>query len=259
MFLAIGLGEDEAGQQERELRMRQNITMGRIVIAGAFALGLCAPASAADPTAEVIIPAAPAPYNWTGFYAGVHGGYGWGDADAVDPGVPDQEPEGGFGGLQVGYDHQFSNNVLLGIVADLSFGKIDDSAMAGNFLTNTGEVDYFGTVRGRVGYAVDRFLPYATGGLAWAHSEASISCPTGAGFGVCSIPQFAGQSRSDDVTSTGWVLGVGLDYAFAENWSANVEYLYADFGKETYDLDIFGEGEVDSTLNMLKLGVNYRF
>lgn len=240
----------------REAGMRHDITIGRVLASGALMLSLCASAGAADPAFEA---AAPAPFNWSGFYVGAHGGYGWGDADALASDVPDQEPKGGFGGLQIGYDHQFSNNVVLGAVADISFGKIDDSVPSGNYMTMNGEVDYFGTVRGRAGYAIDRFLPYITGGLAWAHSEAGISCPTGAPFGACSMPALSGQSRSDDTIATGWIAGIGLDYAFADNWSANVEYLHADFGRDTYDLDLFGEGEVETNLNTVKFGINYRF
>jgi outer membrane immunogenic protein len=241
--------------------MRYGTIIGRrSLVAGAIAFGLCAPAMAADPgSPEPVIEAAPLPYDWSGFYVGLHGGYGWGDADAVDPTVPDQEPEGGFGGIQIGYDYQFPNNFLFGVVADVSFGEIDDSVLSGTVLQQSGEVDYFGTVRAKAGYAVERFLPYVTAGFAWAHSEASIACPTGAGFGVCSLPDFEGQSRSDDTIATGWTVGVGLDYAFTDNWSANIEYLYADFGKDTYDLDIFGQGEVEADLNMVKLGINYRF
>ena len=237
--------------------MRLYNTIGRqVVVAGAITL-LSAPSMAADPAAT--IETAPIPYNWSGFYTGVHGGYGWGDANAIDPTVPDQEPEGGFGGIQIGYDYQLPNNFVFGVVGDLSFGEIGDSVLNGTVLRQSGEVDYSGTVRGKLGYAVDRFLPYVTAGFAWAHSEASIACPTGFGAGVCSLPAFEGQSRSDDTIATGWTAGVGLAYAFTDNWSAEVEYLYADFGTNTFDLDIFGEGEAESTLNTVKLGINYRF
>lgn len=240
--------------------MRHGNTIGRALVVGTFALGLCAPAGAADPGGpEPVIDQAPLPYDWSGFYAGVHGGYGWGDADPTASGVPSQDPEGGFGGIQIGYDHQFPNNFLLGVVADISFGKIDDSINDGNFLTQSGEIDYFGTVRARAGYAVERFLPYVTAGFVWAHGEATLSCAADATAGICVGAPFAGQSRSDDAISTGWVAGVGLEYAFTDNLSANVEYLYADFGDETYDLDIFGQGEIESNLNTVKLGINYRF
>ncbi|HEY6633296.1 MAG TPA: outer membrane protein [Rhizobiaceae bacterium] len=220
-------------------------------------MSLCTPASAGDSSPGEI--AASASFNWTGFYVGAHGGYGWGEGKAANPDTPGQEPEGRFGGLQIGYDHQFASNLLLGIVADVSYGKLDDAVLAGNYLGMHAEVDYLGTARVRAGYAIDRLLPYVTGGFAWAHSAAGAACPTGVQFGVCSHPDYAGEARKDNTVATGWTAGVGLDYAFADHWSANVEYLRVDYGTDTYDLDIFGNGDVKTNLDILRAGINYRF
>ena len=210
--------------------MKKRLLLSGIVLA---TLALAAPASAADRPGRG--PAYKAPpmalFNWTGFYIGGHAGYGWGEAENL-------EPTGWFGGGQIGYNWQYAPNWVFGLEADLSGGDINDRGGVAP-LADT-KTNYFGTARARLGYTVDRVMVYGTGGLAWAHNRAND------GLGV-----------RDDATHVGWAAGAGVEYAFAPNWSTKLEWIYADYGNKNYALT--APTRVDLTDNSVKLGVNYRF
>ena len=193
------------------------------------ALIVAVPASAADMAARGQVYKAPAAaplFDWTGFYIGAHGGYGWGSFGGLDP-------AGAFGGGQVGVNWQFAPNWVWGVEADISGANLNDSVAGVNVKT-----DVFGTARARLGYTVDRTMFYGTGGFAWADTKASL----------------AGASSSQ--TNYGWVVGAGIEYAFAPNWTAKVEYLHADYGSDTYT----GPGiNADLKNDTIKVGVNYLF
>jgi len=233
------------------------------------ACGLGSTAHAADLTYEeqVVIVDAPA-FNWTGFYAGVHAGYGWADVKnpLVDNGIygdafnGGDKPDGFFGGAQIGYNQQFSNRVVLGIEADAAFADLKDSGQAisgdldGDFYRYNAktEINALGTVRARLGYAADRFLPYVTGGLAWANTKYSFDFDT-------SSPFLFG-NYSDSQLYTGWTVGAGLEYAVTSHVTAKIEYLYADLGSKNFDVPEFGQTSVDlSSLQTVKFGLNYKF
>jgi outer membrane immunogenic protein len=102
---------------------------------------------------------------------------------------------------------------------------------------------WFGTARGRVGYAFDRWLPYITAGAAFAN--------------VKMTPNVGGTDTDNRV---GWTAGLGLEYAFSGGWSTKIEYLYADLGKASCDAAICGVAtDVSFKPNIVRLGVNYRF
>lgn len=223
------------------------------------AIGMAQAAQAADLTVvEETVVVAPA-FSWTGFYAGVHAGYGWADLDTFyseDLGVGGK-PDGLFGGGQVGYNHQFSNHVVLGLEADAAFADIEDDGKQGDsdFAYGTGaKINALGTVRGRAGYAIDRFLPYVTGGFAWANAR------TGVTVGGDAIPNY---SFTDSKVFTGWTVGAGLEYAVTSNITAKIEYLYADLGSKDLDAHPFGANYLVpadlSSLQTVKLGLNYKF
>lgn len=195
-----------------------------VILAVATAPGYAADMARRGPVYKAP-PAAPL-FNWTGFYIGGHGGYSWGDATGLNP-------DGGFGGGQIGVNYQFAPNWVWGVEADVSGGNLHDSSVPlGSFKT-----DVFGTARARLGYTVDRTMFYGTGGLAWANSKAT----------------FAG--ASDSQTNLGWALGAGIEYAFAPNWSTKLEYIHADYGSDTYA----GVGNIDLKSDSVKVGVNYLF
>lgn len=204
------------------------------------------PAFAADMVVEEI----PAP-SWTGCYVGVHLGGGTGKNDTYFPYSDNStKPSGLLGGAQAGCDYQM-NSVVLGGVIDVSLANLKDSSTYPAGLVDAtleSTVKTVGTLRARLGYAMDNTLFYATGGLAMARLERELSTPA------------AGQSVTK--THTGWTVGVGIEHKFTENISLFGEYLYADFGKETYT---YGapltpqSHSADLKLNLFKVGLNYRF
>jgi outer membrane immunogenic protein len=183
----------------------------------------------------------PAPvWTWEGFYAGVHGGYASGDVDVVAGGAPGSgSPKGGFGGFQLGYNYLVTPNWLLGYEVDASFGDINDETSP--FTPSNFKVDAFGTGRGRFGYVHGPWLLYGTFGVAWAKPDWSL-----------------GVGTESNRANIGWTGGVGVEYAFMPNWSAKVEYLYADFGETRRT---FGATPLntDLTMSMVRAGLNYHF
>jgi outer membrane immunogenic protein len=215
---------------------------------GLIKLGLAAvmlaSASAVSQAADVPrSPAYPPPppipfYNWTGFYGGAELGVGW--ADGGSSGI--------IGGGQVGFNYQI-NQWVLGLEADMAGTTIKDSVSAsvgvpGIIATAnaTASLDWVSTLAPRVGYAFDRWLVYGKFGGAWAHASATVSTAiNGMPFGSVSIDQ----------TVTGWVLGVGTEYALRDNWTAKLEYNMMDFGNDN--------PFADNKFHVFKAGLNYRF
>lgn len=195
----------------------------------------------------------PAPaYSWTGFYAGAHGGYGWGDFDwqnGNDAALPvaHTRPVGGFGGVQFGWNSMLSPNWLLGTEADFSFGSLRDSAVDPSGDAVTGKVDAFGSMRARLGYLFDnRSLLYITGGAAWAHNRVQLVN--------------GGTSESSRQNYVGWAYGAGWEYMLDPRWSFKVEYLFYDLDKWHEHTSIAGlESKGDLSFSTVKVGVNYRF
>jgi high affinity Mn2+ porin len=213
---------------------------------------LADPALAAD--FPVKAPALRAVYDWTGFYVGGHFGYGGGSLGAGTHPLPEQgvffptSVTGLIGGYQVGYNRQLTNRVVLGIEGDSSFTSPLDGPALGRMppsAFNT-TLDYIGTVRGRIGYAFDRLLPYATFGFAWGHTHAEINDGSGAIIGHY---------------QPGWTAGLGLEFAVSGNWSAKLEYDYVDLSRQRYDLSGFGLANVnvDPRIHLAKIGLNYHF
>lgn len=246
------------------------------VTAFGAALLLAGPALAADmpapaPMPEPVPAPAPAPvyYNWSGFYAGVQGGYAWGDRDITVPGFPappaarkfSYDSDGWLLGGQVGVNWQMGQWVL-GAEADLAWTGVDGrltpaaAALPGNVTgaSESHDMKWLGTLRGRLGFAVDSFLFYGTGGLAFAKIDGTAVFRTGGTtFGA-----------SDSNTHTGWTLGAGVEAGLTENISVKAEYLYVDLGSKNYHY-AFGGGMPTTTVNadhqhhVVRAGLNYRF
>jgi outer membrane immunogenic protein len=221
--------------------------MKRFLLAGLGLLALAAaiPAQAADLPRGMPYkaPAAYAPmYNWTGFYLGVQGGGAWGDSDWNGLAVSNS-PSGGMFGGTAGYNWQgIGSPWVFGLEGDVAWSGVKDSVNCGGFTCET-KNNWFGTVRGRVGYAWDRWLPYFTGGVAFGDIKANRS-------------GFAGSSD----TNAGWTVGAGVEGVIAGNWTAKLEYLYADIGDTTCSAASCGTAtNVDLGMNILRAGVNYRF
>jgi outer membrane immunogenic protein len=226
------------------------------LVAAVAALGFINTANAADIGTRAPVYKAPPPvavFNWTGFYVGLNAGGAWGSAhqDYPPTTIPstDGDFDGYFVGGTVGYNWQFNPAWVLGIEADIQGSKITGDIP--NFVAgfpDTFKIDYWGTVRGRIGYAGwSHALLYATAGWAWAHAKESF--PPALNFG------------SDSQTFSGWTVGGGIEYAIANNWSLKAEYLYADLGKESFVFPAFAPIAFDTkaTMNVVRAGVNYRF
>jgi len=242
----------------------------KLRLAAAMLVMSASTALAADLTYEPAPVAAPAEvFNWTGFYVGVHGGYGWGHTqDTHNPNAFGQTLSGGFGGAQIGYNYQFANNVVLGAEADVAAGDIGKSWGGVNeFDPYYGEdkIDWFGTIRARLGYSADRFLPYITGGVAWANVDHKLGCDrnrVAVTIGGCN--NAFETSKSD--TAWGWTIGAGVEYAITNNVTVKAEYLYTDLGKNdvtlvdvNYPTSGVNNREFDTSFNSVKLGLNYKF
>jgi outer membrane immunogenic protein len=217
---------------------------------------------------------APAAFNWTGFYIGVHGGIGGGDSDAqiriyedqliasraVSPfGVDFSDNAFGFfGGAQAGYNYQFATNWVAGVEADFAASGIKaDHTQAfpdGSSVNRKAEIDWFGTIRGRLGYAWDNVLFYGTGGAAYGKINVS-------GYGFEPSDGDGGYSQSQ--IKWGWTVGAGVEYGITPNVTLKTEYLYVDLGTATFDdvrfSDYEAQGKVDTAFHTLKFGLNYKF
>lgn len=224
---------------------------------GLAVLAMMAPANAADLAARPYTKAppvvAPIVTNWSGFYIGGFGGYGWSDRVSANfvggPALPfvTNKLDGGFGGGTLGFNWQAPGSQFVwGIEVDAAGSDI-------NGVDGFGPVDIrnrinaFGSVTGRIGVAFDSALLYVKGGYGWANNKLNVDV-----FGVNIL--------SESNTHSGWTIGAGLEYMFAPNWSAKVEYQYYDLGKETYAAGLIPGGiEGKAALHTVKAGVNYHF
>nr|WP_210307877.1 outer membrane protein [Aminobacter niigataensis] len=227
-----------------------------------FILGL-ASAQAADVISEPV----PAPvaerfaYDWSGLYIGVHGGIGGGEFDnsylietEVGPigyNVSDRA-FGGFGGVQAGYNHQLAPNWVAGVEVDFSLSGIkaehSESSSEGFSSRYAIQIDWFGTLRGRLGYAQDNVLFYGTGGA--AYGRISYSDSDSDGFN---------EALAD--TNLGWTAGAGVEYGITNDITLKTEYLYVDLGSlKATNLIYTGDRiEMDTAFHTLKTGLNYKF
>ncbi len=211
--------------------------MKTILTATAAALVLTAgSAFAADLPNRKMAPAAPikaAPvYNWTGAYVGLHAGYGMGEFSKAAASRY-KDPEGYVIGGQLGYNQQYSNNVVVGLEGDISASDVKGKASTTGTAGSKAEVEYVMTARGRLGYAFDRVLPFVTAGYAGAEQKV-----TGNGSSF----------------RNGYVLGGGVEYAITNNVTAKVEGLYMDLGDKNTT-----NGKLGTDLSVVRAGVNYKF
>jgi outer membrane immunogenic protein len=266
----------------------KRIFLGALAVASTFA----GTAMAAD----LPLKAPPMPvavYNWTGFYVGGNIGYSWGrssDYSTLTNGASTVlfanssavNLDGVVGGGQIGYNWQMQNWVW-GLEADIqgadergSRAYICPIGVCSAISTVPGiglfpgpavtvspmdqKIEWFGTVRGRVGVlATPRVLLYGTGGLAYGDVRTSETI---------SNPAVA-QSLSATDTRVGWTVGAGIEGAIGGNWTAKLEYLYIDLGTTNGSFltqyPANGGGFISSTYssritdNVLRVGINYRF
>jgi outer membrane immunogenic protein len=269
--------------------------MKKLILALSILATSAVSASAAGTAQAAVAPPPVALYSWTGFYVGGNIGYNWGRSSdnstltntagtVLFASSGTSNLDGVIGGGQIGYNWQMQNWVW-GLEADIQGSEekggreytcptgvctptttvfvgfrtpllvIPGAAVPGNL---TDKIDWFGTVRGRVGFlAGAKVLLYATGGLAYGGVNSSE---------IIGAPAF-GFSTSD--TRAGWTVGAGVEGVIGGNWTAKLEYLYIDLGTTSGSfltpIAAFGGGFVSAnysshiTDNILRVGVNYRF
>ncbi|MGO9483021.1 MAG: carbohydrate porin [Rhodomicrobium sp.] len=239
----------------------------------------------------------PAVFDWNGFYLGGHLGYTQGKSDwtASSTGAPAPSVSGSFslaqpinsfdesgsffGGFQAGFNHMFTNRLVLGAEADVSFAAFPDPN--GNAITGTsaftspslGAATYSenvfasGTMRVRAGYALGNWLFYGTGGAAWADDQLTLTKLAGGGGGGPHSWRWGGPAElaggaaeTPYIWRWGWAAGGGIETPLAPHWTARLEYLYKDYPGQTQDFALAAQRfNSDLTLQEVRLGLNYQF
>jgi high affinity Mn2+ porin len=245
---------------------------GRLVAAmGLLALTVSAKAADLSATLPTKAPPQAAAYDWTGFYVGPHLGYAWGSSNFSAPGIsgsvdlfqpydPFKDTGSYFGGVQAGYNYMLANRLVIGVEADASFPAFPNLSGISVGGTSTfvspavgaesysENVLYFGTVRGRIGYAPGNWLLYATGGLAYSYDQLTLT-------------QLAtGTTDSPFLWRLGYAAGAGVEAPVMPHWTARVEYLFTDYGNSSV---LFGNAgqrfTSDWSQQELRAGLNYHF
>jgi len=175
-------------------------------------------------------PCGPPPWYWTGPYVGANLGFQWGSLSNSGA-----KPSGIAGGFQGGYNWQFGQfgQFVAGWEGDIQLSDAND-VFANYKFSNP----WFGTMRGRGGFALNNILFYGTLGLAYGRGHVDIGSVSESNFHV------------------GWTAGAGLEVGLAPNWSVKAEYLFIDLASENYRLTLTNNG---LTSNLVRFGVNYRF
>lgn len=206
-------------------------------------------------------------FDWTGFYAGVHGGYGVPSFDgAFDTGELPGDPEsvtygddinadGLMGGIQAGYNHQI-NNIVVGIEADASFTDFSGDTEDDQNDIVEAKLDYLASLRARAGFTLDNILVYATGGVAYANGKYKL-IDDAADFDDA-------ESFNLKIDEFGYVVGGGIEWAATETVSLRVEGLYYGFGDKVGldedDPDVDEDDYLEfKDLYVVRGGVSFRF
>jgi outer membrane immunogenic protein len=223
--------------------MKRGVVAFAGLVALAFAVGS---ATAADLPPRYQQPYAPAPvyapaFNWTGFYIGINGGGGWGRSQW--DGVDKFNVSGGLIGATIGYNWQI-NQFVLGAEGDIDWSGIRGSTTTACAPGCDTRNHWLSTVRGRLGYAFGRVLPFVTAGLAVGDIKATV-------------PGFPAGSS----TTAGWTIGAGLEFGIVSNVSVKAEYLYVDLGNFNCGLNcgLAPNGSVSFNANVFRAGLNVHF
>lgn len=207
--------------------MRQSVR-GALAVAATL---VCAPAIASELTersgAFAYAPATTSGYSWSGAFLGLNLGYQRARITSTSA-----RPEGAAGGAQAGYNWQ-TGQFVFGGETDLQLSAAEDTFAAWKFSN-----PWFGSLRGRAGFAMNNLLFYATAGLAYGGVRATL-----AGF-------------RESKSHVGWTAGAGMEVGLSQAWSAKAEYLFMDLADRGY---VLTAGTTGLESNQLRFGVNYRF
>lgn len=237
-----------------------------LIAASVAALTAASAAQAADVVAAqepAPVVAAPA-FSWTGFYAGGQIGGSWSDTDVKGHSAVidytksfSPDPSGFIGGLYAGYNFDIGNNVVLGIETDWVWGDMDENDKftynkVGDVVSSKLKEKWAGATRARVGYAMDRWMPYLAGGVAYSKVDSNYRLKSSKG------DVYPTYSANGSDTLTGWTIGAGVDYAMTDHLILRAEYRYTDFGDEDYSKNNV-KYNVDYKTNDFRVGVAYKF
>ena len=227
-------------------------------------IGICAAALTAAPAiaADLRVKAPPVPvpapilFNWTGFYIGANIGGARSHStvtDNVTGATFNTDNSGVIGGGQFGYNWQV-NNFVLGIEGDIDGTSISRTGpgvvTAFGTLQASASTDWVATLAGRIGYAFDHWMIYGKGGGAWVQNSATLTNLT------------TGASVSASNTNSGWVAGIGAEWAWSGPWSAKIEYDHVqldDWSTADTIITAADRFNVSRNIDMVKVGINYRF
>jgi outer membrane immunogenic protein len=235
--------------------------MKKLLLASVAVFGFAGAAAAADLPSRYAPPpmvAAVPVFTWTGFYVGVNAGYGWNTQDNnnyFDPvfGYSGGGSDGGFvGGGQIGYNYQMGQFVI-GLETDIQYADLGGGRgyVGTGFLgDDSNDGNWFGTVRARAGFAIDRALVYATGGFAYGDIGAGSSAYVDAAGNYI--------YGSSGGTNTGWVLGGGIEYAFTDNLTAKIEGLYVNLDTKNDNFGFYANNN-NAEFGVVRAGLNYKF
>jgi outer membrane immunogenic protein len=226
----------------------------RKIAVGLFATcSMISIACAADlPRSVYKAPAMVAPvFSWTGFYIGANVGYGWGSGDGTATvggitGPISGSSNGVIGGGQIGYNWQ-TGPIVFGVEADFQGSGVEGNVTGPGFINGRQSTDWFGTIRGRLGYAWDRTMLYATGGGVYSDNH------------IKGTSTINGLAFDNSQTSWSWTVGGGVEHMFMPNWSAKIEYLYIGTPDSvpTAPFTTALSGSVHG--NVIRGGINYHF
>lgn len=256
--------------------------MKKLFFLGFAAATIAGPAMAADLATKASTYQAPvaAAFNWTGFYVGGHLGEGWEEDHVTNVGTINSanfpfgathkiSPSGFLGGVQGGFNWQFSPNWLIGVEGDFSWADVKGEASSAGAVSlavvshYNEKVNWISTFTGRIGYVSNNWLLYGKAGWGWADTEGSSYTTNAAG--AITTTTTSGETRS------GWVAGGGVEWGFLPNWTVKLEYDYLELGTDTTSSAVtYGTTppvltgvtllrEHDTHINLLKAGINYRF
>jgi outer membrane immunogenic protein len=192
--------------------------------------------------------------RWSGPYAGASIGIGWGESTqtyhrAGDHGTATLDPDGAAAAISGGYNWMWTPEILFGVEGDLGVMNVSQGTTTvfdgHNWSTDIGPI--WGTLRGRAGYTFDSVLIYATTGLAFANIDDT------------SIGNTPGETAIEKGLRAGWVIGTGVEYALDSLWTLKAEYLHMDFGSVEGRSANNEAYRFENTVNLLRVGANYRF
>lgn len=222
-----------------------------VIAAGGYAFAADLPAPPPPQAPAAFVPPPVPVYDWSGIYIGVNGGWGWGNAKWTLPttATGSVADNGGVVGGTLGVNFQ-TGAFVFGVEGDFDYSAVNtgttSSICAATGTCQTGN-NWLSTVRGRGGVAADRALFYLTAGGAFANIQTTVNGVT------------------NTKTQAGWTAGAGVEYAFTQNWTGKLEYLYANLGNGTVTCPATAcaggpiTASVGLTESLVRAGVNYKF